>query len=207
MPTYKLYYIDARGRAELIRWIFIQAGVQFEDVRLTEGEWAAFKPKTPFRVLPLLEVDGKLYGGSGPIARYVAEEYGLAGSTPLENLELAGIYDVTEDVILKLVPIWEESDETRSAELNKELLEKHIPRYLGILEKLITENKSPGGWIYGNKLTYVDLRIAQICDVLSYYCEPDFLNSAFPAVVKVKDAVEALPKIAKWIQERPKTLY
>ena len=80
MPTYKVYYTDARGKAELIRWIFVQADVQFEDVRFTNEEWAAFKPKTPYGMLPMLEVDGKLYGGSGPIARYVAEEYGLAGS-------------------------------------------------------------------------------------------------------------------------------
>ena len=128
----------------------------------------------------------------------------LALYTPLENLEIASIYDVTADIVTKLLPIFFEKDETRKAELNKELLEKHLPRYLGILEKLITENKSPGGWIYGSKMTYADLRIAQICDYLSHICKPDYLNS-FPAIVKLKDTVEALPKIAKWIQERPKT--
>ena len=127
MPTYKVYYTDARGKAELIRWIFVQADVQFEDVRFTNEEWVAFKPKTPYGMLPMLEVDGKLYGGSGPIARYVAEEYGLAGSTPLENLEIASIYDVTADIVTKLVPIFHEKDETRKAELNKELVDKHLP--------------------------------------------------------------------------------
>ena len=206
MPTYKLYYTNHKGRAELIRWIFIQAGVQFEDVRFTREEWLAFKPKSPYGGMPILEIDGKLYAGSGPLARYVAEEHGLAGSNALENLELASIYDVTEDVTLRVIPIFEEKDEARKAELKKEFEETHVPKYLGILEGVITRNGSPDGWIYGQHVTYADFRVAQICDLVAMFCKPgsNFLD-AFPAVGKLKKTVEGLPNIAKWIQERPKT--
>ena len=46
MPAYKLYYFDGRGAAELIRFLFAQAGVEYEDVRLAYGgeEWAKLKP-------------------------------------------------------------------------------------------------------------------------------------------------------------------
>ena len=206
MPSYKVYYSNHKGRAELIRWIFIQAGVKFEDVRFTREEWLTFKPNTPNGALPLLEIDGKLYGGSGPIARYVAEEYGLAGSNAQENLEIASIYDITEDILIRMAMFFEEKDETRKAELKKEFEEKHIPNYVGTLEKLITNNKSSGGWIYGDKVTYADLRVAQICDFIGVVCSADVLD-AYPAVKKLKTAVEALPNIAKWIEERPKTQF
>ena len=79
--------------------------------------WLAFKPKSPYGVLPMLEVDGKLYGGTLPIVRYVAEQYGLAGNA-LENFELAGIYDTTQDLESKLIPIYEEKDEEKKAQYN-----------------------------------------------------------------------------------------
>ena len=47
MTTYKLTYFGARARAELIRLIFVQAEVEFENERLPyyagTAEWAAKK--------------------------------------------------------------------------------------------------------------------------------------------------------------------
>ena len=130
MPTYKLYYHDARAMAEPIRFIFAQAGVQYEDVRFDyESTWPEFKPKTPYGALPVLEVDGKMVAGSGLIARYLAEEYGLAGSNEFENAWIAGIIDVLNDFLQKGWPIspFGEKDEARRAELKKEFEERHMP--------------------------------------------------------------------------------
>ena len=45
MPAYKLYYFPARGLAEMIRYVFAQAAVEYEDVRVPEGEeWNKLKP-------------------------------------------------------------------------------------------------------------------------------------------------------------------
>jgi len=42
--SYKLYYFNGRGRAELSRLIFAQAGVQYEDVRVEQADWPKLKP-------------------------------------------------------------------------------------------------------------------------------------------------------------------
>ena len=163
MPGYKLYYFNTKGRGELIRWIFIQAGVPFEDVRLSDQDWATFKPKTPYGKIPVLEIDGKqLLAGSGPIARYVAEQHGLAGSSAFENAELASLYDLVDDFQDKMVLMFFEKDEARQAELKKNFEEKHIPEFLGIIEKCIVENVSKNGWIYSSKITYIDLCVVLI---------------------------------------------
>ena len=45
MPAYKLYYFPARSGAEMIRFVFAQAGVEYEDVRVPWGEeWNKLKP-------------------------------------------------------------------------------------------------------------------------------------------------------------------
>ena len=204
MSSYKLYYFNSKGRAELIRWIFLQAGVPFEDVRLTDQDWAAFKSKTPYGKVPVLEIDGKqLLAGSGPIARYVAEEHGLAGSSAFENAEIASLYDLVEDLQNTMVLMFFEKDESRQAELKQALKEKHLPEFLGIIEKRIADNGSPDGWIYGSKVTYVDLCVVLTTDFISLM-DADMLES-YEKVSKLKTTVESLPAIAKWIKERPKT--
>jgi len=209
MPTYKLYYFDSKGSAETIRFIFAQAGVQYEDVRFDfETTWPEFKPKTPYGALPVLEVDGKMVAGSGPIARYLAEEHGLAGSNAFENAEIAGIVDVLHDFLQKGIPIspFGEKDETRKAELKKEFEEKDMPRYLGTLEKRVTENNSPDGWLYGTKVTYADLLACVQFGLMEELIWPGMLDN-YPAMKKLKTSVENLPAIAKWIKERPQSKY
>ena len=39
MPAYKLYYFPACSGAEMIRFVFTQAGVEYEDVRVPWGQW------------------------------------------------------------------------------------------------------------------------------------------------------------------------
>ena len=44
MPEYKLYYFQSKGRAEVIRYIFAQAGQKYEDIRLNGDKWGELKP-------------------------------------------------------------------------------------------------------------------------------------------------------------------
>ena len=203
MPTYKLYYFNMMGGPEVIRWIFVQAGVPFEDIRLSQEEWAVFKRQTPHGGLPVLDIDGKLLAGRGPIQRYLAEEFGLARMTAFENAEIASNYDVIEDLVQKIMLYVHEREETRNEELKKDLIEKHFTKYLGIMEKKIAINGTPEGWMYGSKVTYPDFCLTVVAEMI-IKSGLSTLKS-YPAVLKLKASVEALPKIAKWIKERPKT--
>ncbi len=207
MPAYKVFYYNAKGRAEPIRFIFAQARVAYEDKRLKwhGKDWAELKPTTQYGTLPLLEVDGKQLAGSGPIARFLAERFGLAGSNDFENADIAGIDDVIYDLAQLVINVYFEKAETRKADLKKALLETHLPRYLGVLEK--RASASPEGWLWGTKLTWPDFHFYVVLAGLPGYLEqqvPDVLKS-YPALTKLMTSVETLPNIAMWIKERPQS--
>ena len=198
MPQYKLTYFDGRGRAEVVRLIFAQAGVQYEDKRITKEEWGELKPNTPNGAVPILEVDGKKIGGVVPIVRFVAERHGLAGSNDLENAEIACILDLISDLFLAFANAYFlEKDETRKAELKKKFDEEEAPKSFSFLEKRVT-----GGWLYGSKVTYADLAFFNFSALL-----PDEALAKFPGLKSVKENVKALPNIAKWLNDRPQTQF
>ena len=201
MPSYKLTYFNARGRAEGARLVFAQAGVEYEDKRVTMEEWAQLKPSTPTGQLPILEVDGRSLYGSGPICRFLGERFGLGGSNDLENAEIAGFIDFFNDFLLNAFPLFMEKDEAKKTELKKNIEEKEIPKYMGVMEKIASS--STGDYIFGEKLTYADLGFLYGISVFENLF-PKILEGR-PGLTKVKETVESLPNIARWLKERPPT--
>ena len=201
MPSYKLIYFCGRGRGEVVRYIFVQAGIGYEDKRVSGEEFMKMKPDLPAGSLPVLEVDGVQLAGSGSIARFLGERFGLAGANDFENAQLDSIVDVLRDLTNVVTPAFFGKDEAKKEAAKKELFETHIPKYFGVLEKRIVTNNSSDGWAYGNKLTYVDLQISLMMDMLTAV-EPS-LGEKYSALCKLNEAVKAQPKIAEWIKNRP----
>ena len=200
MPTYKLFYFDARGRAEPARLVFAQADVKYEDIRFTREEWVStYKQQSPFGLSPWLEVDGVKIGGSLEIARFLGEELGLAGSNKVENAQIAGISDFFTDFMKEAAKVmFVKADESQKAEMIKES-RGTFPKWLDVLEKQV----SADGWIFGSRPTWMDLYFYNALSFIgSVY--PNLLEG-YPRLSSVRSNVEKLPNIAKWIKERPET--
>ena len=202
--NYKLTYYNGRGTAETLRFIFAQAGVAYEDRRIDyKEEWPKLKGTSPTGQLPVLEVEGKTLVGSTPIAQFLAERFGLAGSGDLENAQLGGMVDyLLQDFLPKIRPYFYENDETKKATLWDIIKNEHIPQYWGVINKWI-EGNSGSVWIFGSKPTYVDFFVYCYSELILSF-DSELLNP-FQAVLKNRAAVESLPNIAKWLKERPVT--
>ncbi|XP_059153338.1 probable glutathione S-transferase 6 [Physella acuta] len=87
------------------------AGVKYEDIRYTFQTWPAEKSKMSFGQLPVLNIDGKMFGQSLAIAAYIAKE--------------AGFYP---------------KNEAKKIVLAKELKVVDVPKYLDLFEKLLKES-------------------------------------------------------------------
>ena len=200
MTQYKLTYFNGRGRAEVIRLIFAQAGVKYEDHRIARE--AGLEPNTPFDCLPILEVDGVMLAGSAQIATFLAGRFGLAGTNDLENAQIAGILDYLSDLQRAFMTLkafmYSNFDEARKAERKKKFDEEDAPKYLGNLERCV----SAAGWLFGSKVSYVDLAFFNFAEYM-----PSETIAKYPGLKSVSDKVAALPNIAQWLKDRPKTQF
>ncbi|XP_077981200.1 glutathione S-transferase 1-like [Glandiceps talaboti] len=207
MPTYRLSYFDIRGIAEPIRLIFAVAGVEFEDKRITEEQWPSEKTsgKYPFGTMPILEVDGVTLAQSYAIARYLANEFGLAGKTNMEKAQVDMVADAVKDFGEKMGKMFMEKDEEKKAEIIKTVESKDAPVYLAAIEKILTSNKDGDGYFVGESLTWADLTFVNQTE---YY--PMFGSDVlvpYPKLKALVDRVNALPKIKAWKDKRPETKY
>ncbi|GMT24655.1 hypothetical protein PFISCL1PPCAC_15952 [Pristionchus fissidentatus] len=205
MPSYKLTYFDGRARGEVARQIFHLADVPFEDVRVSMADWPALKASTPFGQVPLLEVDGQPIPQSYAIFRYLAKQFGFAGSTAFETAWVDALADQHADYFKEILPlflvIWGFAPGDRSA-LVKEVGAPARDKYFKILEKIAKDNGLNGHFV-GGSLTWVDLLIADHVCTLNQHL-PGFL-SAYPSVIKTVNKINSTPKLKEWIEKRKVT--
>ena len=122
MSTYKLYYFNGRGRAEVSRLIFAAAGEKYEDIRYERSEWPAHKSEMPLGQAPVLEYNGTKIPQSMAIARFLAKQFHLAGKDNFEQAKVDAVVDTISDVVGKFVQVRFEADESKKRRNDQEIL-------------------------------------------------------------------------------------
>jgi len=203
MPSYKLTYFNLRGRAEVARWILAYAGVEYDDHRIIREDWPAMKPTTPFGGLPLLEVDGVSICQSDAINRYLANQHGLAGKSPIEKAQVDMVVGCFGDVLSQFAAIMKAEPE-KKAELVKKFADEVLPEGLKKMEKLLEGNNGGNGFFVGDSVTYADFAVTHGLSMTSVFeIDPHLEN--FPKLKALTERVQGLPQIADWIKKRPVT--
>ena len=206
MPKLRLTYFDFdAGRGEPARLALHIGGIAFEDRRIPFKEWDAQRDSTPFRALPLLEVDGRVVTQSNSINRYVGKLAGLYPKDDLQALLCDEVMDAVEDMdtpIGKTIDL--PPDQKKAA--REELAADFIPRYL---EQLQARLKAAGGEYFADKrLTVGDLKVWMMVRWLRGgvldYMPRDLVDRVAPALVKHAERLAANPKIAAYYAARKK---
>jgi len=201
MSRYKLIYFDYRGFAEPIRLALTHAGIQFEDVRHKyESGWQK-KIKTPFRMLPILEIDGTSTAipDSMVILRYVGRQHDLEADDPLDRALGDAMATTWTDV---LDSFWAACDQTTMkwdmSKFGKAMEEQVKPRLEFIDEHL---SKSKSGYLTGDKVTWSDFHVYTILSMLKQvYRAP---VERFSHLIQFLTKMEDLPAIKSWRQDHP----
>eukprot|EP00916_Digyalum_oweni_P024081 GHVL01039849.1.p1 GENE.GHVL01039849.1~~GHVL01039849.1.p1 ORF type:complete len:206 (+),score=9.40 GHVL01039849.1:384-1001(+) len=203
MPDIKVFYFDARGRAEIIRLVLSLAGQDFDDVRFSREEWPKYKEVAPFGQAPFAEYKGKKYGQSGAIASFFADEFSLYGKTNLDHVRIDEVIGLSNDLLQLRMKVHFEQDETKKAELDTKLIEEDLPKYFGYFQRLLQEN-SPNGVFVGRELTLADLyvydQMFQLNKIRNYDAAEQFAD-----LKALKDRVESNPRLKTYLANRKDT--
>jgi len=103
MPeTVLLRYFDCRGRAQPLRDVLIDAGVEFQDDRIAVGPgWLGIKAETPFGALPVLLWGDQAIAQTLAIANFLARRLGQYDGR--SDAEIARLEMLTSAAYLDLI--------------------------------------------------------------------------------------------------------
>jgi len=197
---YKLTYFN-RGRGEPIRVIFALANVPFEDNIIQGVNWGAIKPTTPWGQVPVLEVDGVKISQTPSISRFLGRRFNLAGANELEATRCDELVDALLDVYnVWMTAYFGEKDPIKKAELQKNLNENLLPKYLTKMEQIQTENG--GNFLVGKSATWADAWITNTFDRMEGTIGAGLLDK-YPNLKKYKAAFFAIPSVKAYVDKRP----
>ncbi len=204
MAKLKLTYFDFDGgRGEPARLAFHIGGVSFEDHRLAGKDWPAFRDRTPFLGLPVLEVDGQVVSQSNSINRYVGKLTGLYPEDDWQALLCDEVMDAVEDVSTRIGQTIDLPGDAKKA-AREALAAGHLKRYL---EQFQARLQAAGGeYFAGGRLTVADLKVFMLIRWLRSgvldHIPKELVDSVAPQLVQHFDRIASHPKIAEYYQRR-----
>ncbi|XP_054754454.1 S-crystallin SL11-like [Lytechinus pictus] len=204
-PKYRLTYFVTRGRAEPIRLLLVDAGIEFEDRRFTDEQWLERKKsgEFPLNQLPILEADGKTMVQSRAIMRHLARKYGYNGATEEETYQIDVLCEALEDLVASVFNIvFSDFDQAYKDKLKENLPQTIIPRQLKFLEKALEDNPSGSGYFVGQDATLVEFTyFTFIENVLNMF--PDVMDPAeYPKLHANRELVRSREKIAAYLHKQ-----
>jgi len=200
MPEYKVHYFNGKGRAEMIRLVLTAAGQKFEDIRI-DGDWAERKQNYPFGQLPVLEVDGKMYGQSVACANFIAKEFGLYGKTNVDGVMIDQVVGLLQDFFQAAIKFFFEKDEAKKAELKQNFQEKECPKFYGNFETMLKNNGT--GFFVGSEMSLADIVVFDMASGMLQSTLPPM--DGFPLLKALTDKIGEVESIKAYVAGRPDT--
>jgi len=201
-PVPILRYFDIRGKAEAIRLLWEEAGQEYKEVRISRDEWMNgvkeeyFKKGiSPFGQLPVVSIGDEHFAQTMAILRYYAKRYGMYGKNELEQFHCDMIADGTEDWRSAYGKVVYSKDFAKDKE---EYLQKTLPHFLGIFEKLLCKNENGTGFFVGKQLLFCDLLVFDMLE-LNLRLDSNCL-SKFPLLAGFYNRIATRPRIANYIR-------
>jgi glutathione S-transferase len=166
MPLPRLTYFSSRGRAEAIRLLLADAGVEHDE--LAVGAWsptdlpAAFvalrsSGKLAYGALPLWEEpDGFHLVQSDAILRHLARTHDRYGASPRDAARCDEIIAGVDDARVELRKLATTPAPARAAQRDQ-LLGSILPRWLGHLELRLAANDGGHGFVVGAAPSIADI--------------------------------------------------
>ncbi len=188
------------ARGEFIRLVLEDAGVDFKYVRHSFSDWPEKKKellaqKIRGPTLPYITVDGKYYGKTIPIMRFLSKKLGkYEGQNDDENQLL----DSYSDLLADWASIWIDATFFGSSEDSHKIhVAKVLPQNLSLWNDILSDTTS-GPFLLGDRITYPDFFLYHMLEdeiSLSSSINAD----THPHIAAFMKAIEARPNLSKYL--------
>ncbi len=207
-PT--LVYFPSRGRAELIRLVLAEAGVDFEEHPVGRGtppvngrptDFAALKASgdLPFEAVPVWEEPGGFrLAQSLAIVNHLGRAHGLRGRTPIEEARCDEWLGAVDDVRAELRKLTSTPADQRAA-LRAELRATILPRWLGFLDRRLRANRGGEGFTVGEGPTVADLALYYLLELVRDNGLGEAIDR-YPALVAFAQRIASRPRVAAYLR-------
>ena len=205
----KVYYSHTPfWRAEVLRVSLYISNIPFEDVRISRDEFinmikTGFLPngkRVPFHQLPVIEVDGKIIGQTGAIARYCGKISNLYSNDNINAAKIDQIIDAATDITNIVSSTIREKDEQKKIEDRLLLKNKLLPRWFKYLENILSQETSE--WFVENKMTIADIAMWRLLGWLTSGIIdgiPTTIVDNYPKLKNIHYAVHHNAKVQEWM--------
>jgi glutathione S-transferase len=209
---YELYYWpEIQGRGEFVRLALEEGGADYVDVaRGKAGTSEMFKfmerRSRPPYAPPFLKAGKLVIAQSAVILHYLGPGLGLVPRSEADRLwahqlQLT-ITDLVKEVHDTHHPISSQlyyEDQRKEAKRTTDAFWRHrVPKLLGYFEDVLDESSGP--YVFGRKLSYVDLSLFQVVAGLRYAFPKRMkrFERQVPLLIALHDRVAARPRIAAY---------
>ena len=208
-----LYYFKIPfWRAEVTRLSLYIGDIPFEDYRIEGNDYDKFKKTgelpnkkiAPFKQLPVLDVDGKIFAQTGAIARFCGK---LSGLYPKNDDYKAALIDQiiegAQDINYLVTLSGRDKDLERKKIARDILATRHLPKWFQFLEDLLKQN-TESIYFVGSDLTIADLAIWRLLGWLKSGMldgVPSTILDNYENLNKLREQIYKNPKVLKWMNE------
>jgi len=206
----KIYYSHTPfWRAEVLRLSLFIGNIPFEDVRISREEFrdVIFTGKLkgeidiPFHQLPVLEIDGKVVGQTGAIARYCGKLSNLYPKDDYLAAKVDQIIDTATDITNLVSPTVREKNEVIKKEMRERLAKKLLPRWFNYLENIL-QKEDNANWFVDDNMSIADIAIWRLIGWLKSGMLDDIPSNICENYTKLNNIytnVHKHPKVQEWM--------
>ena len=208
-----LYYFKIPfWRAEVTRLSLYIGNIPFEDYRIEGDDYDKFKQTgelpnkkiAPFKQLPVLDVDGKIFAQTGAIARFCGKLSGLYPKNDDYNAALIDqIIEGAQDINYLVTLSGRDKDAERKKIARNILATRHLPKWFQFLENLLKQN-TKSIYFVDSDLTIADLAIWRLLGWLKSGMldgVPTTILDDYDHLNKLREEIYKNPKVIKWMDE------
>jgi glutathione S-transferase len=198
-----LTYFAVRGRAEPVRVMLEDLGVEYDERRVTMDEWPAVKPTLMFGQLPTYRQGEVFIDQSHAIYRYLARKHALYGDNERERIRCDVVEEAFVDAQNSIGGFCWRPD---FAEQRATYEETQLPMLLDKLQRLLDLNHGGRRWWVGERPSYVDFLAWHTLEYVRALSPRNL--ERFERLKAAKLRLEARPGVAAYLKSvrRPATL-